>query len=270
MLITSKDNAQVKLAVRLRDSARARREQGLFFLEGWRLCVDALESGFVPEMLFTTAAAQVKYPVAHENVTLISEAVAGKLADTVCSQGVFGVFRAPVGAIAPDRPQRKIIALENLQDPANLGAIARTAEALGLDGLVVSGGCDVHHPKALRASMGALLRLDVTQVDDLPAWLNACELPSFAAVPGNLNGGQLSSLDGGRLRAAAPTPLPRCDFSGGAVVAIGNEGNGLSEETIAACGQRLTIPMAGKSESLNAAAAAAIIIWELCQLTIDS
>jgi len=237
------------LAVRLRESSRARREQGLFFLEGWRLCTDALESRYVPEALFVTEAAEQKYPVAHENMTLISEPVAQKLADTQSPQGVFGVFRQaqPVGfnreATAP--PQ---VALENLQDPANLGAIARTAEALGISGLVVSGGCDVYHPKALRASMGALLRLNVTQTEDLPAWLRESKLPCYAAVPND-----------------QATPLPLCDFSGGAVVAIGNEGNGLSEEALAACTQRLTIPMRGKSESLNAAAAAAIMMWEMCK-----
>jgi len=233
----------------VRESARARRAQGLFFLEGFRLCADALSSGYEPEILFATQAAQRKYPIEHENITLISESVAQKLADTQSPQGIFGLFRLreqPVGlrreAIAPPR----VIALENLQDPANLGAAARTAEALGLGGLIVSGGCDVYHPKALRASMGALLRLCVTQVDDLPEFLHAMELPCYAAVP-----------------EQDAIPVQRCDFSNGAVVVIGNEGSGLSAEAIEACEHRLTIPMAGQGESLNAAAAATIIIWEM-------
>jgi len=233
------------MAVRLRESARARREQGLFFLEGWRLCVDALESGYAPEVLYVTETAREKYPVAHENVMIVSEAVAQKLADTQSPQGVFGVFEMQdAGA----QELHKCIALENLQDPSNLGAIARTAEALGIDGLIVSGGCDVYHPKALRASMGALLRLNVTQIEDLPRFLRESELPSFAAVP-----------------EQDAAPLPCCDFSGGAIVVIGNEGSGLSEEAITACTHLLTIPMRGKSESLNAAAAAAIILWEMCK-----
>jgi len=232
--------------VRLRESARERRERGLFFLEGYRLCVDALASGYAPEMLFITEAAQHKYPVTHENLVLISEPVAQKLADTQSPQGVFGIFRCRGGNLPSAANQNKIIVLENLQDPANLGAIARTAEALGLSSLIVSGGCDIYHPKALRASMGALLRLNVTQTDHLPAFLREINLPCYAAVPDQ-----------------DATPLPGCDFSEGAVVAIGNEGNGLSEEAIAACGHRLTIPMAGRGESLNAAAAAAIILWEM-------
>jgi len=233
-------NAQIKFAVKLRDSARARREQGLFFLEGYRLCMDALEHGFVPELLFCTDKHDLS------GALRISESVAQKLGDTVTPQGVFGVFKVvrTAGGFASAPICGKLIALENLQDPANLGAIARTAEALGIDDLVVSGGCDVYHPKALRASMGALLRLPVTGVDNLPAWLQTCALPSFAAVPCNGEG----------------LTLPEhC------VVVIGNEGNGLSESAIAACAHKITIPMRGRAESLNAAAAAAIFMWEMCK-----
>jgi len=233
----------------LRESARARREHGLFFLEGHRLCVDALASGYVPEILFSTESAQLKYPITHENITLISEPVAQKLADTQSPQGVFGVFRIGEQSFDFNREATappQVVALENLQDPANLGAIARTAAALGISSLVVSGGCDIYHPKALRASMGALLRIAVIQVDDLPAWLHTCKLPCYAAVPD-----------------PNATPLPNCDFSDGAVVVIGNEGNGLSEDAINACNHRLTIPMQAQAESLNAAAAAAIIMWHL-------
>ena len=247
--ITSKNNLSVKLAVLLRTSARERRGRGLFFLEGWRLCADALASGYEPELLFVTAAAQEKYPIAHKNMAVISEAVAQKLADTQSPQGVFGIFRIKqqtVGFHREASASPQVVVLEHIQDPANLGAIARTAEALGLDGLVASGGCDIYHPKALRASMGALLRLPVAQVDDLPAFLRGVPLPCYAAVPDH-----------------AAVPLTACDFSGGALVVIGNEGGGLTEETIAACTQRVTIPMPGRAESLNAAAAAAILMWEM-------
>jgi len=246
MLITSRENPQIKLAVRLRESAKARREHGLFFLEGYRLCNDALEHGFAPQALYCTETALLKYKPQHENITLISDHVTQKLADTQTPQGVFGVFNVnhPTPTGHPSA-EGNYLALENLQDPANLGAIARTAEALGLDGLVVSGGCDIYHPKALRAGMGALLRLPVMQADDLPCFLRTSDLPSFAAV-----------------LSEDATPLPLCDFSAGCVIAIGNEGNGLSREAIQACKQKLMIPMAGKAESLNAAAAAAIIMWE--------
>jgi len=152
------------------------------------------------------------------------------------------------------RPGGKYIALENLQDPGNLGAAARTAEALGLDGLLCGSGCDPYHPKALRASMGALLRLPVLRTDDLPGALRAaalqCALPCFAAVP-----------DRDALCVHA------CDFSHGGIVVIGSEGHGLTKEAIDACEHKITIPMSGRAESLNAAAAATILMWEM---TVDN
>ena len=260
-MITSKDNPQVKAAVRLRESARARREQGLFFLEGFRLCADAIASGYLPQTLFFTEAARQKYGVPEtpalpdDACLLISEPVAQKLGDTTSPQGMFGVFKSAETQENFWQPNGKYIALEQVQDPGNLGAIARTAEALGLDGMLISGGCDVHHPKALRASMGSLLRLPVMETDDFAGALASealasYALPCYAAVP-----------DGSAM------PVGECDFSNGAVVVIGNEGNGLSAEAIAACktsgGGNITIPMNGKAESLNAAAAATIFMWEM-------
>jgi TrmH family RNA methyltransferase len=246
--ITSSQNPQIKAAVRLRESARERRAQGKFFLEGYRLCADAMASGYEPEILYLTEAAQLKYNFTHVGVVTISSEVAGKLGETATPQGVFGVF-------AIRNPQFTIcscLALEQVQDPGNLGAIARTAQALGMGGLVVSGGCDIYHPKALRASMGSLLRLPVLEVDDLCVWLRSCGLPSFAAVSD-----------------ASALPVTQCDFSSAGVIVIGNEGNGLSPKTIAACGRRITIPMPGRAESLNAAAAATILIWEMARQLSD-
>ncbi len=254
--IASRDNPLVKQAVRLRESAAERRERGLFFLEGHRLCADALASGFVPETVFCTKAARQKYDTQEletaAQVFEVSEAVAAKLGDTQNPQGIFALFATrapsedfwcPTGTLAG-----RYIALEQVQDPGNLGAIARTAEALGLDGLLCSGGCDPFHPKAQRAAMGSLLRLPVLICADLCAALREASsrgCRTFAAVPG-----------------AEAIPVTQVDFSGaGAIVAIGNEGGGLSQMAIDACDARITIPMAGRAESLNAAAAATILMW---------
>jgi TrmH family RNA methyltransferase len=238
----------VKAAVRLRESARARRAQGLFFLEGFRLCRDAMHSGYAPQTLFLTEAAKEKYGngIAANGIA-ISQAVALKLGDTQHPQGIFGIFCKPAPRADFWQPGGRYIALEQVQDPGNLGGIARTAQALGLSGMLLCGGCDLWHPKALRASMGALLRLAVLETEDLAAELRRCGLPCYAAVPN---------------RAAAH--VAQCDFSGGAVVAVGNEGSGLRPETIAACGSAVTVPMPGQAESLNAFAAATILMWELC------
>jgi len=255
MLITSRENPHIKAAVRLRGSAAQRCASGKFFLEGFRLCADALGSGYAPEELFLTQAAREKYPTAGleqaaGRVFEVSEGVAQKLGDTQHPQGVFAVCGAestPRSSTTPPASEGGLyIALENLQDPGNLGAVARTAEALGLDGLLCGSGCDPWHPKALRASMGALLRLGLLRTGDLPGELRASGLPCWAAVPDR---GARSILD--------------CDFSSGGIVVIGSEGHGLTRETMDACAHRITIPMAGRAESLNAAAAATILMWEM-------
>jgi len=247
--VSSRDNPHIKAAVRLRDSDR--HALGRFFLEGFRLCADALASGYAPEQVFLTPAAREKYDTAPleqaaAQVFEITESVAERLGDTRTPQGVFGVFERQEAKQEFWRAGGKYIALENVQDPGNLGTVARTAEALGIDGLLLCGGCDAFHPKALRASMGALLRLPVMQTQDLPADLRACKLPCYAAVPDR---GAGSVLD--------------CDFTRGGVIVIGSEARGLSKEALDACANRTTVPMPGRAESLNAAAAATILMWEM-------
>lgn len=256
MRITSRNNEKIKAFVKLRDSARARNTEGLFVLEGARLCFDALESGYNVQELFYTETALSRYA---ERVTALIEnsvaafeaadEVAQKLADTVNSQGVFCTVKMKETAeICPSSP-KKYVALDGIQNPDNLGAISRTAEALGVDALIVGGGCDIYNPKALRASMGALLRLPVISVPSiLPVLQKAREngLPVLSTVPDS-----------------TAEDITTVDFSRGAVTVIGNEGNGVSKEVKAFSDRFITIPMGGKAESLNASAAATITMWEM-------
>lgn len=254
--ITSVSNDTIKLCVRLRDSVRARRERGLFFLEGARLCADAARSGYEPAYLFYTQQAHDRYAqyladiLPHTGAAYeVSAAVAGKLADTRTPQGVFAVFRIPAEHQSGPLEHGAYVALEQVQDPGNLGAICRTAEAIGVQGVLLSGCCDRYNPKAQRAAMGSLLRLKLYDIPDLPAYLEACGAAGFktyASVP-----------DSGAL------PVTQADFTGDVITVIGNEGSGITEQTGAACARRITIPMGGRAESLNANSAAAILIWEM-------
>lgn len=260
--ITSASNETVKLCVRLRDSTRARRENGLFFLEGARLCADAASSGYEPVFLFYTEQARERYAAylaqiapAAGTVCAVSPAVAGKLADTRTPQGVFAVFRIPSEREAGPLEAGAYVALEQVQDPGNLGAICRTAEAIGVRGVLLSGCCDRYNPKAQRAAMGSLLRLKLYDIPDLPACLQACGRAGFktyASVPDS-----------------AACPVTQADFTGPVITVIGNEGSGITPETAAACGCRITIPMGGRAESLNANSAAAILIWEMMRGRAD-
>jgi len=179
----------------------------------------------------------------------ISAEVSQKLSGTENSQGVFCICSAKPQVEENLNPRGKYLALENLQDPSNLGAICRSAEAIGLDGLIVSGGCDIYNPKALRAAMGSSLRMNVISVDALDDFIAAANekgMLTLASVPRN-----------------TAEDIRRVDMNGGVICCVGNEGSGLSQQVIEKCRKQVVIPMNGRAESFNASAAAAILAWEL-------
>ena len=254
-VLQSRTNAKIKDCCRLTASAKYRREQGLFTLEGLRLCADAAQSGCQVQTLFLTAAAQQKggerleaLLASAQNIFTVPDEVAAKLSDTVSSQGVFAVLQMLPETALSIQKGGKYVVLDTVQNPLNLGAIARTAEAFGVNGLIVGGGCDRYNPKALRASMGSLLRLPVFETEDLAATVREIgkTVPTFATVPD-----------------CAAESICAQDFSGGAAAIIGNEGNGVREAVLSAAQKCVTIPMRGNAESLNAAAAATVTVWEM-------
>lgn len=254
-IITARSNEKIKYASKLASSASFRKECGEFLIEGARLCSDAAQSGARITKVFYTEAAAEKYRSYLDIINPadgicceISPDVAKKLSDTENPQGIFCICRAKSEETPLDE-NGKYLALEDVQDPSNLGAISRSAEALGLSGLIVSGGCDIYNPKALRASMGSLFRLTVIKTDSLE------NLISEAGAKGMKTLASVPSRDAVDIR--------KTDKSGGVICCIGNEGNGLKPETVKACAERITIPMAGRAESFNASAAAAILAWEL-------
>ncbi len=252
--ITSRANPKIRDAATLL-SARARRETGLFLVEGARLCADAAQFGADVQTVFITPDAAKTYPRQFEIVCsgakavyYITDAVAEKLSDTASSQNFFCVLRRTDAAVKPD-PARFYVLTDRIQNPDNLGALARSAEAFGAAGMVVCGGCDPYAPKALRASMGALLRFPVERAESAADALEAFKklgMPVYAAV---------LREDAKDVRGIASR--------GGGVLVIGNEGSGAGEDVIAKCTDLVIIPMAGRAESLNAAAAGAVLMWEL-------
>lgn len=253
--ISSKDNPIIKEISGLQKSSKGRKEAGLFVLEGLRLCLDASVNGYIPAVVILTETAYVRHKndieKYFENAPrkyIMPDKLFSKISDTVSPQGILCLFEIPDFGSLEIRKDGKYIALENIQDPSNLGAISRTAEALGIDGMIVCGGCDVYSPKSLRASMGALLRIPVIETEVPFELIDSYGMTTYAAVVSNceLNVGSFS-------------------FQNGSVVFIGNEANGLTDETINKCSKKITIPMAGKAESLNAGVAASIIMWEMCK-----
>ncbi len=261
-IIASRRSPTARKAAALGSSARARRESGLFLCEGARLCQDAALSGLEIQACFFTPEALEKYreyltPLlqAADKAYQIEPPVAQLLADTKTPQGVFCVCRRPQGlageAGLEDGPP--CLVLENLQDPGNLGTILRTAEALGQFRVFLLGDCcDPLSPKALRASMGAVFRLGLSTVSSaqrLFALLRGQGYTSHGAVP-----------------HPNARPVTEVDFRRGRhSVLIGNEGSGLTAEAAGLCDSLVTIPMKGRAESLNAAAAATVLLWELAR-----
>ena len=252
--ITSRENSLIKLVSFLQTSAKKRRENGLFVLEGLRICLDALDNSIRFDKLIVSKTALLKHG---DTVRLFAEnsdecfeipdSLFTKISDTKSPQGIIAVCKIIERKSSEINPRGKYVALENVADPANLGAVSRTAEALGASGLILSkDGCDPYSPKALRASMGTLLRVPVFIFDDFAEELVYSGLKSYACVVDK-----------------KAESIKEQQFSGGSVVIIGNEANGITEETKVAADKLVTIPMSGRAESLNAAAAAAIAIWEM-------
>lgn len=256
-VITSKDNARVKRVSLLCSSAKKRRECGLFILEGTRLCSEALREDISVCEMFYTASVLASHSDLIKGLEKraefsdeVSESVFAKLSDTCSPQGVLLTVSFK-NAITPASTGR-FIAFERVSDPSNLGAAARTAEALGFSGIILSkNGVDPFSPKSLRASMGALLRLPVIYSDDFLRTLEDYKQKGF-----KINGTVVNS---------DAMHINKIKFTENEVTVIGNEANGMTDDAKKVCDRLITIPMSGKAESLNAAAAAAIVMWEMCR-----
>jgi len=256
--ITSKDNKTIKYIKKLIASASFRREEGCFVAEGVRLCGDALRSGAAVTLAVFSESYEAKNgsligSCREAGVTCccVRDSIFCALSDTKTPQGVLFVIKRLDKTLDFDtmRKNGNILALESVQDPVNLGTILRSAEALGVDAVVLSRDCcDVYAPKVIRGSMGAVFRLPMMIAPDLPAFIGEFNRvgASYAAV-----------LD----RQARP--VSEYDYSSLSMCVLGNEGNGLTDAAVAACTHKLFIPMPGAAESLNVSAAAAIILWEM-------
>lgn len=253
-VITSRENSLIKLVCSLQASNKARKEAGLFVIEGLRICKDALENSIRFDKLIISNTAYEKH---FNDIELFSDNsnecykipdnLFKKISDTSSPQGIIALAEIPDSTAVEIDSKGRYIALENLSDPTNLGAVSRTAEALGVSGIILSSkGCDPYSPKCIRASMGTLLRMPVIILDNMASRLKESPLKTFACVV---------DKDADDIKTV--------DFNDGSVVIIGNEANGISEELKSVADRCITIKMAGRAESLNAAVAAAISIWEM-------
>ena len=245
--ITSTQNPIVK-QLRQLQTASGRKAHGLFLAEGEHLCLEALRSGEVQQLLISKSHLSdfAAWLPEDKEILLISDQVEKALADSRTPQGCLAVCALPkplqLSAAGP-----RLLALNRLQDPGNLGTILRTLDAAAFDGLIIDAGCaDPWSPKAVRAAMGASFRVPVYAVDNLPRALAG--LSAYALVAGDLNGSPYFSHP--------PFPEKVC-------LLVGNEGAGLDEEVLGLADFRLKLPIPGGAESLNAAVAAGLMVYDI-------
>ncbi len=239
-VITSRQNPLVQHVSRLLAQAKYRRETGEFAAEGTKLLLDAAEAGVEITSVIAPESSAAELPDTLP-VTVVSDRLFEALSTQRTPQGA--IFSARIPRISAGGGGK--IALDGVQDAGNVGTVIRTAAALGLGEVLLVGGCaDPFGYKAVRASMGGVFRVSVRRCTPEELRDAAGGLPLLAAEP-RTDARDIRTIEGGFL------PV------------IGSEGQGISKSVADKTDGAFTIPMSGTTESLNAAAAAAIVIWEI-------
>ena len=249
--ISSRDNPFFKELLKLAGSVRQRKKVQQTLLDGVHLVQAHLASGSKPQHLLVTQAALQGSEVATllkelsgVPLTQLDDSLFADLTELKTPSGILALIDLPDPTVSPAQ-SRFCLLLEDIQDPGNLGSMLRSAAAAGCDAVFLSKGCtDAWSPKVLRAGMGGHFALSIHESADLLAVAAAFQGKLFATL------------------SDAKTSLYDCGLCGKLAFVLGNEGAGLSEGLLAAVSQHVTIPMPGKIESLNAAAAAAVCLFE--------
>jgi len=258
--ISSKQNQKVVRYAKLSEK-KYRDEEKLFLAEGIKLVSEALLWAETVEILISEKAVeselyavQIVEKAVNTNVqiTVLSAHAFEKISTEKAPQGIIAVVRFSTKDVSTDfrdwQRGKRLLMLDELRDPGNVGTILRTAEALGVDGVILSSSADPYNPKTVRAAMGTLYRLPIYLTND-----------GVSCVRDMRD-------EGRRVFAAAlgehTLTLGEFEIKNDDCIIIGNEGHGVSDAILESCTACLRIPMAGNTESLNASAAAACVLWE--------
>lgn len=245
--ITSRTNPLMTHVRKLAASRSYRKETGEYLGDGIKLLEEAARWGAALTTVVYTAGAALPPLSANVRLVEVPEDLMKSISPMEAPQGALFLAKLPADAPPEKLTGKRYMALEGVQDPGNVGTILRTADAYEVDGLFLLEGCaDLYNPKTVRSSMGALWRC--------PVW--RCSLQQLKTL---LEQAQLPLL-GAALRSDT-VDARKADLKQAAVL-IGSEGRGLSEAALAACDRTIRIPMSERCESLNAAIAAATLLWE--------
>lgn len=262
MVITSTSNPKIKRLVSLRKKRKDRDVERVFLTEGIRMFREIpngmLKELYVSETFYKKKRDLVEKKAGENHISpcILADHVLDYASDTKTPQGVLSVVKRPEWERMEDKLLEAdengrppfLMALDNLQDPGNLGTIIRTAEGAGATGIFMSRDCvDLYNPKTIRSTMGSIYRMPCVQVEDIQVFLEILKSKNIRTYAAHLEGSR--DYDKENYRSA-------CAFL------IGNEGNGLSDETARMADACIKIPMEGQVESLNAAIAATVLMFE--------
>lgn len=252
-MITSNSNTQVKNLIQLTKKAKARKDQGLFVVEGKKMFSEApremMHQVYVSESFL--ASPENNRMLEGISYEVLSDQIFKSVSDTQTPQGVLCLMKMPhyiLGDLYRGEKTHLLI-LESIQDPGNLGTMLRTGEGAGISGILLNRTTvDIYNPKTIRSTMGSIYRVPFFITDDLSGALRELQEEGVQLYAAHLKG--TMSYDEPDYRRA-------CGFL------IGNEGNGLSEEIAEAADCYIRIPMEGQVESLNASIAATLLMYEV-------
>ena len=257
-MITSTANKKIKELVELSAKAKARAAADVFLAEGRKLFMEApaerITAVYAEENCYQEADPAVREKLDALSCELVSSEVFRKISDTKTPQGILTVvkqshYKLHALSNKTDGNAPLLLVLEQIQDPGNLGTMLRTAEGAGVTGVIMTRDtADIYSPKTIRSTMGSVYRVPFVVTDDLAETMERLKeagVRIYAACP-----------------ASGACVYDEPDYREPSAFLIGNEGNGLREETVKRADQCVTIPMAGQVESLNAAMAAGILLYE--------
>jgi len=252
-MITSTSNVKIKHVAGLVTSAKLRRAEKVFIVEGERI------AGEIPEDMIRECYVTQDYiaggaPVPNVEYEVVSDQVFKKMSDTKSPQGIICLVNMPDYSVDDfidkhNSGRLKLLILESIQDPGNLGTMVRTCEAAGFDGIIANDSTvDIFNPKVIRSTMGGIFRVPVMYSGNLADIISRLKQSHVKICAAHLDG---------------ESDFTEVKYSDRTAILIGNEGNGLSDSISRKSDILVKIPMKGKVESLNAAVAAALLMYEV-------
>lgn len=256
-MITSNSNAKVKQLICWQKKRKSREEDGIYLVEGLRMFVEApkdkVREVYVSESFYKKRKEELQLDKWGTKLEILSDSVYAHVSDTKTPQGVLVVMeqiKYPLEQFLQEKNGKKplLMVLDNLQDPGNLGTILRAGEAAGVTGIILSSDCvDIYNPKVIRSTMGSMFRMPFVYVEDLMQTVRELKEHGIHTYAAHLKGKHSYEEE---------------DYACGTAFLIGNEGNGLREEVAEEAEIYIKIPMCGEVESLNAAIAASVLMFE--------